>query len=76
MIWRQMGEGTYSLALEPGTNRAVARDELRRSGELLFLEPGQGRSYDLELGVLAGAAEIDAFAGRVEAVSRAVSPTG
>ena len=51
-----MGEGAYAVALEPGTNRAVPRADLRKSGEIIELAPGETRSYDLELGVLDGAA--------------------
>jgi uncharacterized protein DUF4432 len=65
MVWRMMGEGTYSVALEPGTNRAIPRADLRRNGEIIELAPGETRSYDLELGVLDGAGAIDAFAERV-----------
>ena len=69
MIWRMMGEGAYAVALEPGTNRAVPRSELRAGGELIELAPGERRSYDLELGALVGPAEIDAFAARVAAAT-------
>jgi hypothetical protein len=69
MIWRMMGEGDYAVALEPGTNRAVPRAELRDAGELLELEPGQSRAYHLELGALVGDAAIDAFADRVAAAT-------
>jgi hypothetical protein len=70
MIWRMMGEGAYAVALEPGTNRAVPRSDLRASGELIELAPGETRTYDLELGALDGAAEIDRFAGRVASVGK------
>ena len=73
MIWRQMGEGTYAVALEPGTNRAVPRSELRANGEVIELEPGEIRRYDLELGALNGTPAIDAFAARLVA---ATTPTG
>jgi hypothetical protein len=62
MVWRMMGEGTYSVALEPGTDRAVSREELRRSGELNELDPAESRTYELEIGVLDGSSAIDRFA--------------
>lgn len=68
MVWRMMGEGTYAVALEPGTNRAVPRDTLRQSGELTVLSPGEGRSYDLKLAALDGEAEIEGFAAAVAAI--------
>jgi hypothetical protein len=69
MIWRMMGEGDYAVALEPGTNRAVPRAELRDAGELIELAPGQSRAYSLELGALVGDTAIDAFADRVAAAT-------
>jgi hypothetical protein len=53
--------------MEPSTNRTAGRVDARERGELIELGPGESRIYDLELGALAGAAEIDAFASRVEA---------
>ena len=69
MIWRMMGEGDYAVALEPGTNRAVPRAELRDAGEIIELAPGDSRTYHLELGALIGDAAIDAFAERVAAAT-------
>ncbi|HEU5430232.1 MAG TPA: aldose 1-epimerase family protein [Thermomicrobiales bacterium] len=64
-IWRMLGEGTYAVGIEPSTNRPAGRLDARRRGELIELAPGETRTYDLELGALAGAAAIDAFAARV-----------
>jgi hypothetical protein len=69
MIWRMMGEGDYAVALEPGTNRAVPRAELRDAGEIIELAPGESRTYHLELGALVGDAAIGAFAERVAAAT-------
>ena len=65
MVWRMMGEGAYAVALEPGTNRALSRSDLRARGQLIELAPGETRTYDLELGALQGKAEIERFAERV-----------
>jgi hypothetical protein len=69
-VWRMLGEGTYVVGIEPSTNRTAGRLDARARGELIELEPGHGRDYDLELGALDGADEIDAFAARVEAARR------
>ena len=66
-VWRMLGEGTYVVGLEPATNRTAGRLDARGRGELIELGPGERRTYDLELGALDGAAEIDAFAARVAA---------
>lgn len=65
-VWRMLGEGTYVVGIEPCTNRTAGRLDARERGELIELDPGESRRYDLELGALDGAAEIDAFARRVE----------
>jgi hypothetical protein len=60
-----MGEGTYALALEPGTNRDGGRPDARERGGLQWLEPGEERRYELEIGALPGAAAIGHFETRV-----------
>jgi Domain of unknown function (DUF4432) len=64
-MWRMLGEGIYGVAMEPTTNRDAGRFDARSRNELQMLAPGEARSYDIELGVLDGAAAIDAFAERV-----------
>ena len=66
-VWRMLGEGTYVVGIEPSTNRTAGRLDARQRGELTELDPGESRSYDLELGALAGVDEIEAFGGRVSA---------
>ena len=67
-VWRMLGEGTYVVGIEPCTNRTGGRLDARARGELIELEAGESRSYELELGALVGAAELDAFAGRVRSL--------
>lgn len=64
ITWRQLGSGTYVVAMEPSTNHDAGRFDARERGELIHLEPGEQRHYELEIGVLASTAEIDAFAAR------------
>jgi hypothetical protein len=67
-VWRMMGEGTYALAMEPSTNRDAGRPDARERGELQWLEPGEQRRYDLEIGALPGTAAIGEFENRVRAI--------
>jgi hypothetical protein len=60
--WKMMGQGHYVCGVEPASNLAEGRGKERREGRLVMLEPGQSRSYWVEVGVLASQAEIDAFA--------------
>jgi hypothetical protein len=68
--WRMMGEGQYAVGIEPCTN-GFGREEVRQAGELLLLQPGEKRVYDLEVGVLDGAGEIAAFRSRVKSLQSA-----
>ena len=65
-MWRMLGEGTYGVAMEPTTNRDAGRFDAKERGELMFMQPGETRSYELEVGALDGGPAIDAFAARVE----------
>ena len=69
-MWRMLGEAAYAVAMEPTTNRDAGRFDARERGELAFLGPGDARKYDLEIGVLDGADEIEVFATRVEEALR------
>jgi hypothetical protein len=61
-----LGEGTYVVGIEPCTNRTAGRLDARARGELIELEPGESRWYELELGALIGQAAIDEFAALVQ----------
>jgi hypothetical protein len=67
-IWRMLGQGTYACGIEPSTNTTRGRLADKAAGELIVMEPGEVRPYDLELGALAGEQAIDAFAQRVTRV--------
>jgi len=64
--WRMMGEGQYAVGIEPCTN-GFGREQVAAAGEQIWLEPGERREYDLEVGILDGAAEIQTFRQRVAA---------
>jgi hypothetical protein len=76
-MWRMLGEGTYAVAMEPTTNRDAGRFDARERGELQILAPGESRRYELEVGVLDGEEQIDAFEVRVQrATADAPEPVG
>ena len=66
--WKEVCAGTYVTGLEPANCWVEGRDKDRERGILQFLEPGDQREYDLEIGVLADNSEIEAMeAGLVKA---------
>lgn len=60
--WKMMGQTQYVCGLEPATNWVDGRAAERAAGRLQYLEPGEMRHYNLEIGVLTSQSEIDAFA--------------
>ena len=50
--WQHWGKGEYVTGLEPGTNPPIGQAKARAQNELIFLEPGETRSYNLEMEVL------------------------
>lgn len=50
--WQHWGPGEYVTGLEPGTNPPIGQTRARTQNELIFLEPGETRNYDIEIAVL------------------------
>ncbi|HEV2240996.1 MAG TPA: DUF4432 family protein [Streptosporangiaceae bacterium] len=69
ITWRQLGSGTYVVAMEPSTNRDAGRFDARSRGELQHLAPGEQRHYQLEIGALLGRDAIEEFAARTAALT-------
>lgn len=66
--WKMMGEGTYVVGMEPANCLVEGRDKLREKGILEFLEPGEKKEFELEIGVLSGKEAIDRFKAEVKAI--------
>lgn len=56
--WKMMGAGDYVVGMEPATWKPEGRSEARRRGELLFIRPGEVKTFDLEFGVVEDIEEI------------------
>ena len=54
--WKQVGQGTYVVGLEPGNCRPEGRSAARQRGALVELAPGDQRDYCLEMTILDGEA--------------------
>lgn len=50
--WQHWGQGEYVTGVEPGTNPPIGQAKARAQNELIFLEPGETRNYNLEMEVL------------------------
>jgi len=76
ITWRQLGSGTYVVAMEPSTNRDAGRFDARERGELMFLAPGEQRHYELEIGALSGSAAVEEFAASARDLAAASTSGG
>jgi hypothetical protein len=66
--WKMLADGDYVAGVEPANTKVVGRAALRREGRLPMLQPGEVREMEVELGVLEGPEEIEAFAERCRAI--------
>ncbi|MCJ7737677.1 MAG: aldose 1-epimerase family protein [Anaerolineae bacterium] len=65
--WRMMGEGQYAVGIEPCTS-GFDREMVEAEGKMIWLEPGDVREYDIEVGILDGGEEISTFCDRVRKI--------
>jgi hypothetical protein len=59
--WQHWGKNEYVTGLEPSTNPLIGQAKAREQNELIFLQPGETRTYDLELEVLQTEENINSF---------------
>ncbi|MEN6384949.1 MAG: aldose 1-epimerase family protein [Phycisphaerales bacterium] len=59
--WQHWGLGEYVCALEPGTNPPIGQKKARELDQLIYLEPGECRKYELKISVLTKQKQIKEF---------------
>ncbi|QRR02113.1 aldose 1-epimerase family protein [Dyadobacter sandarakinus] len=57
--WQHWGKGEYVTGLEPSTHPLTGQAKAREDKTLIFIEPEEVKSYDLELNVLTRKEDID-----------------
>jgi hypothetical protein len=57
--WQHWGKGEYVTGLEPGTHPPIGQAKARANGQLIFIEPGETKTYNLELEILAEQSSIE-----------------
>ncbi len=67
--WKMIGEGLYVVGLEPANCGVEGRAKERERGTLQFLEPGEKRYYNLEIGVLTSRKEIEGMEKRIREIA-------
>jgi len=66
MEWKMMGEGDYVVGMEPANCLVEGRAKEREEGTLQFIQPGQVKKFELEIGVLSSRKEIEDFEKLIE----------
>ncbi len=69
--WKMLGEGDYVVGIEPCNTQVLNRAVLREKKMLPSLAPGEVRETRVEIGILEGEEEIEAFKRRVERIINA-----
>jgi hypothetical protein len=64
--WQHWGTREYVTGIEPGTNPPVGQSKARKDNALIFLEPGEKRSYELKLEVIHTANQIQEFLKKIQ----------
>lgn len=68
--WTMLGQGVYTVALEPANCWMEPRAEARKRGELKFLAPGEVANHRLEIGVCTSEEELQKLEERVRSSLR------
>ena len=50
--WQHWAKGEYVTGIEPGTHPPIGQAKAREEGSLIFIAPGETRTYDLEIDIL------------------------
>jgi hypothetical protein len=74
MQWKNPVPGNYVTGLEPGTNQLDGRVAEREAGRMIVLQPGESRTYDLEMQVLTSEAEIATVEAEISALTGGKAP--
>lgn len=64
--WQHFGPDEYVTALEPGTHPPFGQKKVREDGTLVFLEPGESRTFELLFRVLSTGEEIGELINTIE----------
>ena len=72
--WKQLSTAEYVVGLEPGNCWPVGRIEQRKRGSLELLQPGEKRTFEVEIGILSGSAAIADFEKALVVCSQTASP--
>lgn len=50
--WQHWGKGEYVVGLEPGTHPPIGQTKARKQNQLIFIAPGESKSYGVDLEII------------------------
>ena len=62
--WQHWAYGEYVTGIEPGTHPPIGQSKARRNNELIFIEPGETKTYDVRIEVMSNESDILKFTNR------------
>ena len=68
--WKMMDAGTYVVGMEPANCRVEGRAKERERGALQYIEPGEVREFEVEIGVLDGTEAIRSLDERLKSLAQ------
>ena len=68
--WQNFQSGHYVMGIEPSTHHVTGNLEARARGEMIWLDHGDARHYDIRFQVLDGASEIADAEARIVAIAK------
>ena len=68
--WQHFQPGAYVMGIEPSSHHVLGDNAARERGEMIWLEHGEARDYDVVFRVLDGREKIAATESRVRAIAR------
>ncbi|MCX7919949.1 MAG: aldose 1-epimerase family protein [bacterium] len=66
--WKMLGQGIYVCGLEPGNCGVLGRAKEREAGTLEFLNPGEKKEIQLEIGVLTNQQDVRKFTNNIKKI--------
>jgi len=69
--WKMLGDVDYVTGIEPCNVPCQNRTLLRDQNRMQFIKPGETKEMEVEIGILDGCAEIDAFRSKIDALKKA-----
>ena len=62
--WQHWGDGEYVTGIEPATHPPIGQSKARKNNELIFIEPGEKKVYDVRMDVMNNEKDIKKFTDR------------